>query len=394
MGPSTNYAPSQAQKPLTPNRCGAAKPIRAGNANRFPVQMPAARPKKCVMCPAHNGLHLKTNTHPPGGRGDAGEKSRRNRSTSASNRSPIQRRFETYPGHAHPKPQGDLIPKGKPENRAVACSRNPVEELKNAMHSFRPFALFLALSLPVLPALAQSSSTNPQDSPSSSSSIQGQAQQSNGETQGQLTVAARIRLRRQQRRAAAIHDAYDHLFETYANLGYLRFTPGSNQQRTTFYAWDAGLTRYYTERLGVNLEGRGYFGEAYVGVHEETQGGATRPRISQYDVMLGPTYRFYEQPKYSISGRAQAGWALGSFTGDTNGEGSLCNNGPNGSPSPCLLWPDGSSFAANVAVVGDYNIAPSLALRLAPEYMFNGFGSTIQASRGFTIGFVYRFGKQ
>ena len=260
-----------------------------------------------------------------------------------------------------------------------------------AMHSFRPFALALALSLPAFPALAQGSSSA--QAPDSSSS-QSQAQQSNGETQGQLTVQARIRLRREQRRATAIHDAYDHLYESYVNLGYLRFTPGQNQQRTTMYAWDTGLTRYYSERLGVNLEARGYYGQAYVGVHEETQGAFTRPRVSQYDVMLGPTYRFYMQPKYSISGRAEAGWALGNFTGDTNGEGSLCNNGPNASPSACLLWPDGNTFAASVAIVGDYNITPTVALRLAPEYFFTGFGSTVQASRGFTIGMAYRFGKQ
>lgn len=259
------------------------------------------------------------------------------------------------------------------------------------MHSFRTLALALALSLPALPALAQNTGNAP--APDSSSS-QSQAQQPSGETSGQLSVQARIRLRREQRRATAIHDAYDHLYESHLNLGYLRFTPGLNEQRTTFYGWDVGITRYYSERLGVDLDARGYNGIAYLGLHEETQGGFTRPKISQYDVMLGPTYRFYLQPKYSISGRAQAGWALGNFTGDTNGEGSLCNNGPNGAASPCLLWPDGSSFAANIAMVGDYNLTPNVALSLAPEYFLNGFGSTVQASRGFTIGAVYRFGKQ
>jgi hypothetical protein len=33
-------------------------------------------------------------------------------------------------------------------------------------------------------------------------------------------------------------------------------------------------------------------------------------------------------------------------------------------------------------------------VRLAPEYFFTGFGSSMQASRGFTAGFVFRFGKQ
>lgn len=255
------------------------------------------------------------------------------------------------------------------------------------MHSFRPLALALALTLPALPALAQ----NPASAPApDSSSSQSQAQQSSGETPGQVSVQARIRMRREQRRAAAIHDAYGHLYESYANVGYLRFQPGPYLQHTTFYGWNVGLTRYYSERLGVTLDGRGYDGIAYVGITPLSQGDFTRPKISQYDVMLGPTYRLYVQPKYSVEGRALAGWAYGNFTGDTNGEGSLCYNGA----GSCLLYSTGSTFAASVAIMGDYNIAPNFALRLAPEYFFNGFGSSIQASRGFTIGIVYRLGKQ
>lgn len=249
------------------------------------------------------------------------------------------------------------------------------------MHSFRPFALALALILPAFPALAQSTSST--QAPDSSSS-QGQAQQTNGETQGQLSVQARIRLRREQRRATAIHDAYDHRFDTFVQMGYMRFQPGPDLQRLTYYAWNVGFTRYYSERLGVNLDARGNFGEAYVGLNEFSQGAFTRPRISQYDVLLGPTYRFYMQPKYSIAGRAEAGWALGNFSGDTNGI----------PPTYLGLYPDGNTFAASVSVVGEYNISPSVALRLAPEYFFTGFGSTVQASRGFTTGVVYRFGKQ
>jgi hypothetical protein len=254
------------------------------------------------------------------------------------------------------------------------------------MQLFRPFTLVLALSLPVLPAVAQSSSSTAPtpDQSSSQSQDQTQPQQPNGETQGQMSVQNRIRTRREQRRATAIHDAYDHRFETYVNLGYQRFQPGPNLQRTTFYAWDTGLTRYYSERLGVNLEARGNFGMAFTGIQGFSQGGFTRYRISQYNVMGGPTYRFYTQPKYAISGRAQAGWALGNFSGDTNGV----------PPTLLGLYPDANTFVANVAVIGDYNISPTLVLRLAPEYSFTGFGSTVQASRGFTAGFVYRFGRQ
>ena len=46
------------------------------------------------------------------------------------------------------------------------------------------------------------------------------------------------------------------------------------------------------------------------------------------------------------------------------------------------------------AIIGEYNVAPNLGIRLAPEYYATGFGSTIQGGPGFTGGIVYRFGKQ
>ncbi len=237
-------------------------------------------------------------------------------------------------------------------------------------------------------ALDSSSSQSAAD-PSSAqaqSSQPDQAQQPAQQTQPPMTVEQRLRLRRQQRRAAAIHNTYDHPYETYLTLGYLRFTPGPSRQRLTFYAWDTGLTRYFSRRLGVDFDARGYRGTAYVGVNFTNK---TRYSVSQYDLMAGPTYRFYVQPKFSIAGRVVAGWALGDFTGDTNGFGSICT-----SPNSCLLYPDGNTYAASASLVGDYNLTPAVSLRLTPEYFITGFGSTTQASRGFTIGLAYRLGKQ
>lgn len=194
-------------------------------------------------------------------------------------------------------------------------------------------------------------------------------------------MQARIRARREQRRAQAIHEVYSHLYEGYAGMGYLRFTPGANLQRVTMYAWDTGFTRYYNERLGVTLDGRGYYGTPYVGLNPAS---ITKPAISTYAAMGGPTYRFYLQPKYSIAGRVMGGYSYGNFSGDTNGFGSTALG----------LYPDGSSFAISAAVLGEYNLTPSIGLRLAPEYFATGFGSTLQNSLGFTAGIVYRFGKQ
>jgi hypothetical protein len=260
------------------------------------------------------------------------------------------------------------------------------------MFSFRSYALVLVLAAGAINFAPAQELSLASDSSSSAAlnalpdepgqAQQGQVQQTpTAPSQGSLSVQARIRERREKRRAQAIHDVYTHLYEAYVGMGYLRMVPGPNQQRTTMYAWNAEFTRYYSERLGVTLDGRGYYGTAYVGLNPYN---VTRPSISGYAGLLGPTYRFLLEPRYSVSGRAMGGYIDGRFSGDTNGFGTKLLG----------LYPDGGTYAGSVAVMGEYNASPSLGLRLAPEYFFTGFGSTFHASRGFTGGFVFRFGKQ
>lgn len=249
------------------------------------------------------------------------------------------------------------------------------------MYSFRCLALLLAFASSATPAiLAQSSSSNPQ----TPAATQGQAQ-SGEEQPGEASVQARIRQRRDQRRAQAIHDTYGQLYEAYAGMSYLRFTPGASLQRTTLYGWNTGLTRYKNERFGWNFDARGSYGIAYTGfVSGLTNADNTRPKISVYNLMFGPTYRFYVQPKYSISGRVLGGVAISNFSGDTNGF-----------PSTLFgIWPDGTTYSVAGSIVGQYNVSPGISLRLTGEDVATGFGSTVQNSFGFTGGFVYRFGKQ
>ena len=246
------------------------------------------------------------------------------------------------------------------------------------MFSFRRSVAVLAvISLVSFNALAQSSGS------SSNPPAEGQAQQPEATPtqQGQTTVQGRIRARREARRAQAIRDTYSQLYEVFVGGGYQRFTPGPNLQRNTMYSWNAALTRYYSERLGITLDGRGYYGTAFVGLNSTS---LTRPAISHYDVLIGPTYRFKLRPRYSLAGRVEGGVALGNFTGDTNGFGSAVLG----------LYPDGTTYAFGASLIGEWNISPSFSLRLAPEYTGNGFGSTMQNDLGFTYGFVYRFGKR
>lgn len=250
------------------------------------------------------------------------------------------------------------------------------------MHSFRRHALLLALVLPALYAVqaeSSSSSSNP-PTPAASTPAQDQAQQPAGQTQSQLSVQARIKARREQRRVAAIHEVYDHLYEGYVGAGFQR-THAGTPQKVNEYNWNGGFTRYFNERLGLTLDGRGYYGTPFVGLNFS---GITKPAISQYDLLFGPTYRFYLQPKYSISARVMGGYAYGNFSGDTNGFGGKALG----------LYPDGSTFGTSASVFAEYNLAPSIGLRVAPEYFVTGFGSTLQSGLGFTGGIVYRFKKQ
>jgi hypothetical protein len=249
------------------------------------------------------------------------------------------------------------------------------------MSSFRRLALALALGLPAAHlAMAQSSSSS--SNPATPNPQETQAQQSAAsQTQSNLSVQSRIRARREQRRLQAIHDVYSHRYEAYAGVGYLRFVPGPNLQRVTYYAWDTGFTRYYSDRLGVTIDGRGYYGTPYVGLNFSS---ITRPAVSTYAVLGGPTYRFYMQPKYSVAGRVMGGYAKGNFSGDTNGFGGKTLG----------LYPDGGTYAISASLPLEYNVTPSFGLRLAPEYFATGFGSTMQNSVGFTGGFVLRFGKR
>ena len=250
------------------------------------------------------------------------------------------------------------------------------------MYSFRRFALLLALILPamyVLQAESSSSSSNP------ATPAQDQAQQPASQDQGQLSVQARIKARREQRRAAAIHDAYSHLYDIYVGEGYMRFRLPSPLMRVNENMWNAGVTRNFSERLGVTLDARGIYGTAFIEPQEGTPSntGVAKPAISQYAVMIGPSYRFYAQPRYSITGRVMGGYAQGNFTGDTNGFGTLG-----------VFYPDGYTYAANAGIIVEYNISPNLGFRVAPEYTLTGFGSSMQNSLGYTLGLVYRFGKQ
>ena len=147
------------------------------------------------------------------------------------------------------------------------------------------------------------------------------------------------------------HDAYDHRW----NWG--RWTPsppvlacsggGKPLQRRT--GWRTG--DHLRPTWNMSGTGRRWTAAATAGTKRTGPNftNDTRYAISQYDVLGGPDYRFYLQPKFSISGRAMAGWAYGNFGGDTNGI----------PPKLIGLYPNSSTFGASVSVIGEFNVSPN-----------------------------------
>ncbi len=247
------------------------------------------------------------------------------------------------------------------------------------------FSLACILSFSTLAlAAGQSSQTAPQATDSSSSSA---VQTGNLAEQG-LSVQARLRARREQRRQAAIHAEYDHLYEAYLGMGFLRTVAGpgvkgdygGGLQKVNFYAWNVGFTRNYSERWAVTLDGRGYYGTQFLGPNPTN---VVKPAISQYAVLAGPSYRFMMHPRYSVSGRVMIGGVFNNYFADANGF-----------TAPLLgLYPDSGAPVLNVSMPIEYNLTNSIGLRCSPEYFLSTFDSSIQNGLGFGGSMVYRWGK-
>ncbi len=192
---------------------------------------------------------------------------------------------------------------------------------------------------------------------------------------------ARVNARRRMREEQIKQDTYSHKYELNVGGAYLRFHPGPNLQHNTEAAWNAGIAEWIRPKLAIMGDFRGYYGTA---ITNNFTYQVFKPSISQYTFMAGPEYRFYASQHWDWNAQVLAGLAHGNFS---TGLGSL-------SGAPVGLYPDGNSFAVSVGAAVDYNLSPALAVRLMPNYLLTDFGSPAQENLGFTVGVVYRWGRQ
>jgi hypothetical protein len=100
--------------------------------------------------------------------------------------------------------------------------------------------------------------------------------------------------------------------------------------------------------------------------------------------MAGPQYRVYEGQHWGASAQVLAGIGHGNFSTGTGGF----------TAQEVGLYPDGNVFNVSAGAVLDYNLSPTLAVRLMPNYLLTDYGSTLQHNLGFTSSLVYRWGRQ
>lgn len=214
--------------------------------------------------------------------------------------------------------------------------------------------------------------------------------------EAQTTRKRRENATRQARIARNVQQTYTHKFYLYGGGGYLRFKSGENLQRNNEVMWNVGLTDNFSPSWGITADIRGHYGNAKP--FQNNIYGVYKPLITHYTFMAGPEYRFVRAEKYTMSAQVLGGAALGNFDGGSKGVPAYLLGMWNTSPKPVF----------SVGLPIDYNVYTNFAVRVTPTWeatMFRGnvanpdeskgaSTGSVQSNLGFTMGIVYRFGRQ
>ncbi len=194
---------------------------------------------------------------------------------------------------------------------------------------------------------------------------------------------------RQARIKRTMEETYSHRYEVTGGGGYLRFRSGSQTKKNNEVSWATAVNYYLNPKLAIVGDIRGSFGNAKT--LQDNQYGVNRAQINEYTFLGGASYRFYAKEKLALSAQALGGAGWGIFSG-----------GAKGLPGTDVgLWKDGVRPAFSLGVSADYNVTPTLALRLTPTWVATTFVSapgspsvSVQNNIGLNVGVLYRFGKQ
>lgn len=175
---------------------------------------------------------------------------------------------------------------------------------------------------------------------------------------------------------------YDYKWELYGGFAYSHFNAGPTLlQGANLGGFDIQGARFFTQRLAVAANVRGYYGTSGVVPNPYNIKG---PFVSEHMFLVGPEYRGPSNEHVSMTFHALVGGAYGSFDKDLGGVApgtlGLFNN----------QFTFGSAFGGSI----DLNRSPRLAFRISPDATFTDFGSAgLKDQFAISVGLVYRLGK-
>lgn len=261
--------------------------------------------------------------------------------------------------------------------RSMSSRRDTVSGLCSLGFSLACFVLVLFVGCMASPSLAQDST--PQLQPKSSSSSTPE------QTQTTRRSLENRRLQTKQRREAQlVTETYTHRWEVYVGGEYMRFRPGPDLHNSGMGGWILGATRYFTPRWGITADARGDYGNNSLGAVNGGGNNTYNAKFAVFPFTIGPQYRFYGSPKFSVSAAVQVGDIYGYFDRDI---------GPF-PPTSVGFYPASNVGAAIASIHVDYNLSPGLAVRLSPHMLLDRFGGNFDHNQGLMVGMVYRFGRQ
>lgn len=264
-----------------------------------------------------------------------------------------------------------------PNFRSMSPRRDTVSGLRSLGFSLACFVLILFVGCMASPLQAQD--TTPQLQPKSSSSSAPE------QTQTTRRSLENRRLQTKQRREAAlVTETYTHRWEFYVGGEYMRFRPGPDLHNSGMGGWIVGATRYFNPRFGIIADARGLYGNNSLGAVNGGGNNTYNAKFAVFPFTIGPIYRFYGSPKFSVSAALQLGDIYGYFDKNT---------GPF-PPQTVGFYPASNVGAAIASIHLDYNLSPGLAVRLSPHMLIDNFGGQVTHNQGIMLGMVYRFGRQ
>ncbi len=184
---------------------------------------------------------------------------------------------------------------------------------------------------------------------------------------------------------AGVH--YDYRWELYGGLAYSHFNAGASLiQGSNLGGFDIQGARWFTQRLGVAANVRGYYGTSGVQPNPYLIRG---PFVSEHMFLVGPEYRGPSNQHVSMTLHALFGGAYGSFDSALKDQ-----NGNPVPPSALGLFSNQFTFGSAIGGSIDLNRSPRLAFRISPDATLTDFGSAgIHEQFAISVGLVYRLGK-